>query len=451
MAIVAPFMGITYNTRKVSEIASVVAPPYDVISEEEQEALYQADPRNVVRLILGRKKTGDSDWDNRYTRAADHFRRWQSEGTLERAAQPCMYVTSLSYETGAGGGTRTRWGLVALVRIEDEGSGVILPHERTFSAHKDDRLRLMRICSAQFSQVFGLYEDRDNAVFGLIKRRMDFSPTLSFDLGDGTRHALWPLTNPVLFREIGRMMAEKKIFIADGHHRYETSRTLRDLMRARYGLRPPNRSYEFAMFYLTSMNDEGLTILPSHRLVRSVTGFEASRFFETLAPWFDISTHPIPASPGPVHWEGLEQILKEAGRAATALAFYHHGAGNSHLLRLKPDARNLLGRDLHPSLRQLDVLVLSRLVFQKALGFRREELDNEQIFHYESNLKKAVSLVASGTHQMCFLMNPTKVSHVKEIAENGLVMPRKSTYFYPKVPTGLVFNKIDPHEIIQAP
>ena len=164
MAIVAPFKGLTYNMKKKQNLSRLMAPPYDVISKEEQVALYQADPHNVVRLILGEKKTGDSDWDNRYTRAADDFQRWQSDGTLVRAKKPSVYLTAMTYRPGNGDPERVRWGIILLVRIEDTESGVVLPHERTFSAHKDDRLKLFRACNAQFSQIFGLYEDPENVI-----------------------------------------------------------------------------------------------------------------------------------------------------------------------------------------------------------------------------------------------------------------------------------------------
>jgi len=163
MAIIAPFRGLTYDYHAVQDFSNLVAPPYDVISEDEQEACYKTHPHNVIRLILGMKKTGDSDWDNRYTRAADHLKRWKSGRTLIQADNPCMYVTSMTYHHGNCEAQKTIWGIIALVRIEEQDSGVILPHEKTFSAHKDDRLRLMRACSAQFSQIFGLYEDPNSA------------------------------------------------------------------------------------------------------------------------------------------------------------------------------------------------------------------------------------------------------------------------------------------------
>ena len=179
MALLAPFRGMRYNVERLGDISMLVTPPYDVISGEEQEDYYQVHPYNVIRLILGKKMTGDSDWDNRYTRTADFFRRWEAEDVLVRDDCPSMYVTSLTYDPGDGRGQRTRWGLIGVVGIEEEDSGVILPHERTFSAHKADRLKLMRTCHAQFSQIFSLYEDSGgrmrDALMGISRERPCFS------------------------------------------------------------------------------------------------------------------------------------------------------------------------------------------------------------------------------------------------------------------------------------
>ena len=449
MAIVAPFKGLTYNFHQRQDFSRLVAPPYDVISEEEQDQYYQEDPHNVIRLILGKKKTGDSDWDNVYTRAADYFQRWQSDSSLIRSKEPCLYVTAMTYDPGNSGPERVRWGIIALVRIEDRASGVILPHERTFSAHKDDRLRLFRACNAQFSQIFGLYEDPENSVLNGCSEALNHTPQMDFTLEDGTRHRLWILDRRVLFRKMSDAMADKSIFIADGHHRYETSRNFRDMMRARYGQKPANKSYEFVMMYLSSMNDSGLTILPSHRLLKKVPGFESGPFFEKARKWFDIKEFPLK---GRLSHEcpDLKRRLEKEGERQTAFAFYQHDGDCWHLLSLKSGVRAEMGNDLHPSLKKLDVLVLSRFIFQKSLGFSKEDLDDEEIFQYQSNTSAAVSEVESGKYQMVFLLNPTKIEHVKEVAGNSLVMPRKSTYFYPKVLTGLVFNRIDPYEIVRT-
>jgi len=451
MAIIAPFKGLTYNFEKLDHISKLIAPPYDVISEEEQEGYYEVDPYNVIRLILGKKKIGDTDWDNRYTRSADTYKRWESEQILIRTDVPSMYVTSLTYDPGDGSGPKVRWGIIALLRIEDDESGIILPHERTFSAHKDDRLRLMRACSAQFSQVFGLYEDPENTLMRAFKKATSFPPQISFDFKDGTSHQLWVVQDVSVFRNVAQAMYNKSIIIADGHHRYETSRNFRNTMRARYGWRPANRAYEFVMMYLTNMNDVGLTILPSHRLIKRCETFQLESFLDSIKRWFEITALSFSGSdPGSKSLE-LKGMLEEKGLSTSAIGFHCHGNDRYYLFSLKESVRHEMGDDLHTSLKKLDVLVLSRFIFQKALGFSKEDLDNEEIFHYQSDMAKALSMVDSGNYQMAFLLNPTKMEHVKEVTGNTLIMPRKSTYFYPKVLTGLVFNKIDPYEVIEVP
>ena len=451
MSTIAPFKGVTYNYHERKDLSALVAPPYDVISQEEQRTYYQADPHNVIRLILGEKRTGDSDWDNRYTRAADTFQRWQSSRHLVRSSRPCLYLTAMTYDPGNGMAARTRWGIISLVRIEDEGSKVILPHERTFSAHKEDRLKLYRACGAQFSQIFGLYDDRENIVLNACRTSADLTPEMDFQLLDGTRHRLWILEDPFLFKQVADRMREKAIFIADGHHRYETSRNYRNIMRARHGRKPADKSYEFVLMYLSNMRDEGLTILPSHRMVKRVDGFQEASFFKKAEKYFDIKAFPVSSGELAGEYETYKDALLRTGQDRTAFAFFHHGSDRGFMLSLKKAAHRQMGEALHASLKKLDVVVLSRLVFRECLGFTQEGLDDDEIFHYQSNTPLALSSVASGEYQMMFMLNATKIEHVTEVAENGLVMPRKSTYFYPKVLTGMVFNKIDPKEIISVP
>ncbi len=451
MAIIAPFKGLTYNFHKIHDFSSLVAPPYDVISGEEQEAYYQANPHNVIRLILGKQKTGDSDWDNRYTRSAECLKRWESEGILGRANQPCIYIISMKYDPGNGDIQRSRWGVITLVRIEDHGTGVILPHERTFSAHRDDRLKLMRACKAQLSPIFGLYEDPENTILKTCKTATDPPPQIAFDLEDGTKYQMWILQNLSLFKQIAGPMLKRPIFIADGHHRYETSRNFRNIMRARYGRRPANRSYEYVMMYLSNMSDEGVTILPSHRLIKNAPNFQIEPFLEKVGSKFNIEEFPFSGTNILEVCTALKKRLEEAGRLNTVIVFYLHKTDRFYYFTLKPEAREQMGDDLHHSLKKLDVLALSRFILQGVFGFSREDLDNDEIFHYQSSMRKAILQVESGDCQIAFLLNPTKMEQVKEIASNSLIMPRKSTYFYPKIITGLVFNKIDPYEIIQIP
>jgi uncharacterized protein (DUF1015 family) len=309
----------------------------------------------------------------------------------------------------------------------------------------------MTACRAQFSPVFGLYRDPKEELLAEIRKGMDMPPLFSFEFGGGMRHRMWVLRDQALFRRISEFMSGKSVFIADGHHRYETALNFRNLMRARYGSRPGNKSYDFVMFYLSGMDAEGLTILPSHRLVKRAPGFEVETFLKAVRRWFEITAFPLGGSRREEVYQNLTRMLGEKGRQNSAIGFHHRAGDHCYLLSLKPGMREDMGEDLHPALKQLDVLVLSRFVLQRGLGFERRDLDNEEIFHYNSSVQESLAAVDSGAYQMAFLLNPTRIGQVEEVAGNALIMPRKSTYFYPKVLTGLVFNKIDPHEIIRLP
>ena len=449
MVLFAPFRGITYNLKRFKDISKLVAPPYDVITEEDQDYYYQASPYNVIRLILGKKKIGDTDWDNVYTRAAELFKRWQEEMILVRAEHPALYVTCITYRNNNT--TKDRWGIIGLVRIEEKGSKEIIPHERTFSAYKEDRLRLMKACKAQFSQIFGLYSDPERAIADRLKEKINLrTPVFDFEFRDGTRHRLWIIENDsYLFKELSQLFREKRIIIADGHHRYETSRNFRDIMRLRFGKQSPNRSYEFVMMYLSNMDDEGLTILPAHRLIKEVAGFDQERFLQDASRFFEIRMIPLSMENDLI--SKIKEHLSRLGTENTAFAFFSSNSLGVYILSLRPGSREQMGDDLHPALKRLDVLVLSRLVFQRILGFSREDMDNNRIFHYTTDMNKSISMVRRGDYQMAFLLNPTRIEHIKDVTNNSLIMPRKSTYFYPKILTGLVFNRIDPHEIIPIP
>jgi len=205
------------------------------------------------------------------------------------------------------------------------------------------------------------------------------------------------------------------------------------------------------MMYLSNMRDEGLTILPAHRMLKRVPGFQEASFFEKAKRYFDIQSFAVSPVEMAADYKKFKNMLLDMGEERTAFAFFYHGSHKGFLLAVKPDVRDEMGEDLYDSLKKLDVVVLSRLIFRKCLGFTEEGLDDDEIFHYQSDTCQALSSVASGEYQMMFMLNATRIEHVTEVAENGLVMPRKSTYFYPKVLTGLVFNKIDPKEIISVP
>jgi uncharacterized protein (DUF1015 family) len=449
MAVIAPFRGLTYNFKELGGISRLVAPPYDVINEQEQEEYYNIHPNNVIRLILGKKRTGDTDTDNRYTRSAEDMKKWEEAGVLVRPDAPAMYLTAHDYDPGDGKGSRTRWGLITLVRIEEEGSRVILPHEKTFSAHKSDRLNLMKACNAQLSQVFGLFDDSDNIISKCAAGLGGSTPDVSFDFKDGTSHRMWVIKDSAFFKKAANAMKDKSIFIADGHHRYETSRNFRNLMREKYGEGGEDKPYDYVMMYLSDMNDKGLTILATHRLIKEFQAFDKDAFLARVKKYFSIAEMPASGRGAERVFE-FAKALEEAGRKTSAIGFYYHASEKYYILSLLPGAMDKSEEALHQSLKQLDVIVLTGLLLNDCLGITKEDMDNDKLIKYVSNMGDAISLIESGDCKMAFLLNPTKIDQVKDVAGAFLTMPRKSTFFYPKVISGLVFNKIVPNETIKA-
>ncbi len=447
MAKIAPFRGLTYNFTKITNLAQIITPPYDIISEKEQEGYYNTHPNNIIRLELGKKKATDNDTDNRYTRAATYLKEWEKDGIIIRAKKETIYLTSHSYDPGDGSGTKVRWGFMSLVKIEEEGSGIILPHEKTFSAHKDDRLKLLKACSTQLSQVFGLYDDAGSRILNTLRKFTAAAPDASFTFTDGTGHKMWCIADPEALAKVAGLMDKKTIFIADGHHRYETSRNFRNYMREKHG-KGADKSYEYVMMYLTDMGEDGLTILPSHRLIKMDRPFDPALFLEKAAPCFNIEKLKIERSDEVKFAIGLKTALAQNGLKTPSFIFYSKKEQKFYLMGLKKGAADEFLNDLHPSLAKLDVIILSRLILEKVMEFTRADMDNDALFHYNSNIASTVSLVDSGEFDIAFLINPTKIEQVQEIASASQVMPRKSTYFYPKVLTGMVLNKIDPDDCI---
>lgn len=451
MAIIAPFRGLTYNFKKLGDMSRLAAPPYDVINEKEQEEYHNTHPNNVIRLILGKKRSGDSDSDNRYTRSAVEMRKWEQEDILVRSEKPSMYLTAQDYDPGDGKGRRTRWGIITLVRIEEEGSRVILPHEKTFSAHKDDRLKLMNACNAQLSQVFGLYDGSDNIISGCIDEASKAEPDISFDFKDGISHRMWIIEYPEFIKKAVDAMKDKSIFIADGHHRYETSRNYRNLMREKHGTSNGDKAYDYVIMYLADMNDKGLTILATNRLIKEYNAFDKDAFLKKASEYFAIDEMPFPEKASGDRFIEFGEALEAKGRDNTAIGFYCHKSDRCYILSLLPGAMDSAEEALHSSLKKLDVVVLTRLILNNCLGFTKEDLDNDKLIKYVSNMADSFAFVESGECAMAFLLNPTRMGQVKDVAGDFLTMPRKSTFFYPKVLSGLVFNKIDPNETIKVP
>ncbi|MCL6519931.1 MAG: DUF1015 domain-containing protein [Armatimonadetes bacterium] len=427
MALIKPFNGIRYNQAKVGDLSAVVTPPYDVISPEEEEFYLQQHPNNIVRLILPRKK---SSADN-YSHAAELLRSWLNSGVLIREEKPCIYACIQEFELD--GKTRQRLGITCLVRLEDFESKTILPHENILTKPLEDRLNLIRATRANFDSIFGLHSD--GYIGEILKPFLARPPDASARDKDGVKCDLYCISDHGAIMAISETLAQKPILIADGHHRYSAALAYRNEMRTTYGGCASDAPYEFIMMTLVSLEDKGLVILPTHRLVRNVKDFNPESFLSQLSELFEVTKTPT---------KELEQTVSIIGKNRTAFGLYL-GNANSYVIRIKPDVRpeKLIQSPGSDALKRLDVSILHSLILEKILGIGNQQFAAGTNVSYTRDIPNAMRLVDKGEYQAFFLINPTKVEEVKEIASTGERMPQKSTFFYPKLLTGMVLRVME--------
>jgi uncharacterized protein (DUF1015 family) len=430
MAEVKPFRGIHYDVKRVGDLTSVVAPPYDVLSPEEQDALHRRHPRNIVWIDFGKAKEGDAPGSDKYTRAAALFKEWQAEGTLVRDPLPALYYYEQEF-TIQGKGTFVRKGFLGALKLSPFGEGVVFPHERTLSKPKADRLSLMRVTDAHMSPIFGLYSDPGDTVLKNLRAGMASAPDLSAVDDLGVKHRVWTVTQPQAILGAIETMTDRGVFIADGHHRYETAIAFRDEMRARHGVNP-GAAYEHVLMFLCNMDDEGIVILPTHRGVHSLPDFSAEGFLEKVRAHLPVETRD--GSP-----EDAMRAVEAAGQAGKAIA-WSTGDHRYHLVTF-PDLRAFGDRHLiqfPPQLRTLDVVLLHGYLFEQLLGISAEAVTAGQFVKYYKDPSKATADLASGAIQVAFFMNSVSVDEFRDVSLSGHVLPQKSTFFFPKIGTGLL-------------
>lgn len=437
MAEVVPFCGVRYNKALIADIADVVAPPYDVISPDEQEGFHQRHPNNVIRLILGKAEPGDNGQHNIHSRAATHFKQWMADKILVQDDQPAFYLTSAEFKVGSD--ITTRYAIIGSVRLEPFDKGIVLPHERTFSKVKSERLELMKKCHANFSPIFGLYSDAKGVLARLQATAGNQTP--DFDLVDskGIRHKLWRITDDDTLAHVTDAMADRRIYIADGHHRYETALNYQQWVKDNNPGYDASHPSNFIMMSLSSLEDPGMVIFPAHRLLKDVPPEDMDGLLAKATDYFEIKTFSSE--------DGVESALSQADSVLAAHADKHAISlflktnPSVHVLVLKEGMmQKAFGDELPEPLLDLDVTVLTRLLMMELLGFDQARLDDASKIGYCTTSRDAVHAVLDSDADLAFILNPTKMEQVQRVAENGLIMPRKSTYFYPKVMSGQVFN-----------
>jgi len=450
MAKIVPFRGIVYNPERVENLANVATPPYDVITPPEQLAFYERHPWNIVRLILGKTSEKDTPQDNRHTRSADFFNAWMSEGILIQDISPAFYLTSIEFSVQSQ--KITRWGLISQVALEPFENGVVLPHEKTFSRVKSERLELMKSCHANYSPIFSLYSDPEQIVLNTLRQscsetapgmKPDMKPDMKFVDTYGHLHQLWRITDVAVHQRISDFMNDKSIFIADGHHRYETALNYRQWIADRTPGFSPEHPANFIMMYLCGMEDPGLLILPAHRMVKGISPEKLVSFVTAAEACFDISRFSMESGIGTgTTAEKWDSILNTGG-SGTQIGVVIRNHQQGYLLSLKPGImQRMFGREMSERVLALDVTVLTRLILMELLGLNHSQLDDEYIMSYSSKTDVALEAVRTGDCDAAFILKATRIDQVKRIAEAGEIMPRKSTYFYPKVITGQVLNRL---------
>lgn len=430
MVEIVPFNGLRYNEEKSGPLSELIAPPYDVIRPNMQEELYTRNPYNVVRLILGKQFEDDNDSNSRYTRSARGFADWQSKDILKEDAEPSFYVYSQEYTFNEQ--TNNRIGFFARVRLEDFDKGNICPHEMTLAKATKDRAQLIRACRANFSPVFGLFSDPKGTIDGKLAKIIE-QPFLTEIDEDSVTHRMWKVDDAETVQFLSESFKDKKVYIADGHHRYETSLAY----HKEHGAEVPDSAH--VMMFLTNLDAQSLAIYPIHRQLKYPTPFNRQTFIKQLEPYFNIESLPKGQTA-----DQLTALLEKAGQEGVAFCSYL-GQGDALLLRLK-DIENIvpLMESDSNDLKILDVYQLHTLVLRKLFGIDTRKPEHQQYITYNVRTAESMANVDTGTFDLVFFMNSTRMDQVRKLAEKGIRLPQKATYFYPKLLSGLVINQFRP-------
>jgi uncharacterized protein (DUF1015 family) len=430
MAHIEPFRAFRYDPTRVS-LQEVVTQPYDKITPAMQDRYYSASPHNLVRIILGKRNATDTAEDNVYSRAAKFFSDWRNDGVLVQDPEPAIYRYSQEF-TAPNGTQMVRDGFIAAGKLQDYSEGVVHRHEQTLSKPKADRLDLLRATHAHFGHIFMLYSDPEAE----IERALDVENKPIVDVNDeyGVRHRVWRISDQSVVESVQRKMADKKLIIADGHHRYETALHYRDERRAAAGS-AERAPHDFAMMTFVNMESPGLLILPTHRIVHSLPAFSMDQLRAKATEFFSVEE----VDPD-LDAQRATTILKEAAHTGTSLL----GVGPERaFLFSRPKAAASVFEGYSLQHQALDVVQLHKCLLEQSLGISEEAIRNQQNIAYVREAEEALERARSGRANVSFLMNPVRMREVRDIAFAGGVMPQKSTDFYPKLLDGLAIYALD--------
>ncbi len=400
MANITPFKGVRYNPAKIKNLSKVVAPPYDVISKNEQDKLYRMNQHNIVRMLLGKDLHGDNDKQNKYTRARRYLNAWQKKSVLSKDAQASIYINLQEFKLE--GKTRRRIGFIALLKLEkfDTKKSSVYPHENTLTAPKEDRAKLIHAVEANLGPVFAIYEDKDRSISGILKNEMQSKPLADISDNHGVRNKFWKVSDKKIIEKLCGSMKNKKIFIADGHHRYEVGLAFSQFKKS--------PKYGYILTYFTDLLGDGLVVLPYHRLIGGLDKAALTALESNLKKNFIAKTLKSK--------KDIKFFLGKAAQAEARLVVYARKKFTGLIFKDKKD---------------LDVTIAKNLIIEPL----------QKIFiDFTKDLDYAIKEVNEGRFSFAILVNPVKITEIRDVAFKGNRMPQKSTYFYPKVLTGLVIN-----------
>lgn len=426
MAEIKGYKGLRFNCEKAGKIEELVCPPYDIISDQQREEYIKTNPHNIIRLELPKG-------DDKYNKAAEILKDWLEKGILIKEDKPAIYI--YEEEFTAYGERKAIKGIICRVKLEEFSKGIILPHEFTLSKAKEDRLSLMKATNCNFSQIYSLYMDGGKNTLGKIDSLSKSEPDIQLQDNDNVTHRMWIIKDEKAIADICSDFADRKLYIADGHHRYETALNYRNYLREQ-GLAKEGDACDYQMMMLVDMEHPGLVVFPTHRLVRNLDSFNAERVIDGCKEYFDVTEHS--------DINTIESTLMELyNQGKKAYAFYCGGSSYKLLVLKDTNIIKKLLPNASTATQQLDVTILHTLILEKIFGIDAENMAKQINLTYTKIFNEAISSVQQGNSQCAFILNPTRVSEIREVASNGEKMPQKSTYFYPKMITGLVMNQLE--------
>lgn len=446
MALILPFKGTRFNSRLIENLSPVLSPPYDVISPEYREELAQRHPNNVVRLILSKESAEDDEYNNKYLRAGCIFQGWKRDGVLVEEDHKAVYLYEQEFKL-PNGQTCRRKGFFSLVKLEEYTSGKVRAHEKTIAETKNDRLNLLQATKVNFSSIFMLYSDPEgkaNAVLEAVRKRRVWEEVTG---DDGTIHRLWVIKRSEPIKALMDILKKQDLYIADGHHRYETALAYRDEKRKTTGRTDGKQPFDYVMAFLCAFEEEGLVILPTHRVINTEmeTDLTPAELMETLEESFDLKSFKVSlANPQKAEEKILAELkkVKKDEDECGMIMVLPNGEGYTMKLKKNANIDDLIDDDIDPLIKGLDLSILHNYIINQVwVGNPDIELEKDDVF-YVRDIQKAVQLLKEKKGSAAFFMEPLSKERVQKIMSTGHLLPPKSTFFYPKIITGLVMRDL---------